>query len=103
MRWRVLLFISLAVNLVLAGVWFVSARRHALSREASAEFGRSATTVKTNVVIRRQFFSWTQVESPDYPPYIANLREIDCPEQTIRDIIIADVNALFAKRIATDP
>jgi LysM repeat protein len=103
MRWRVLLFISLAVNLALAGVWFVFARRHALSREASAEFGRSATTVKTNVVIRRQFFSWTQVESPDYPTYITNLREIDCPEQTIRDIIIADVNALFAKRIATDP
>jgi LysM repeat protein len=103
MRWRVLLFISLAVNLVLAGAWLVSVRRHALSREASAEFGRSATTVKTNVVIRRQFFSWTQVESPDYPTYIANLREIDCPEQTIRDIIIADVNALFAKRIATDP
>ena len=103
MRWRVLLFISLVVNLVLAGVWLFSARRHSLSREASAEFGRSATTVKTNVVIRRQFFSWTQVESSDYPTFIANLRAIDCPEQTIRDIIIADVNALFAKRLATDP
>jgi LysM repeat protein len=103
MRWRVLLFISLIVNLVLAGVWFVSARRHAASRSGSAEFGRSATMVKTNVVVRRQFFSWSQVESDDYPTFIANLREIDCPEQTIRDIIIADVNALFAKRIATDP
>ena len=104
MRWRVLFFISLVVNLALAGVWLVSARRHAISRAESAEFGRSASTaVKTNVVIRRQFFTWSQVESEDYQKFIANLREIDCPEQTIRDIIIADVNALFAKRIATDP
>ncbi|MFO1488071.1 MAG: LysM domain-containing protein [Verrucomicrobiota bacterium] len=104
MRWRVLFFLSLAANLALA-VWLVSVRRQAISRdEAAAEFGRSsAATVKTNVVIRRQFFSWTQVESEDYQKFIANLREIDCPEQTIRDIIIADVNALFAKRIATDP
>ena len=103
MRWRVLFFISLVVNLALAGVWLVSTRRHAVSHGDSAEFGRTAATVKTNVVIRRQFFTWSQVESEDYQKFIANLREIDCPEQTIRDLIIADVNALFAKRIATDP
>ena len=102
MRWRVLFFSLLIVNLALAGVWFVSARRHAVPRTDAAEFGRVAT-VKTNVVIRRQFFTWSQVESDNYQTFIANLRDIDCPEQTIRDLIIADVNALFAKRIATDP
>jgi len=40
--------------------------------------------------VRRQFFSWQQLESPDYQTYVANLRDIGCPEQTIRDIIIAD-------------
>lgn len=103
MRWRVFFFTSLAVNLALAAAWLTSHHRLILTREASVEFGRSATTVKTNVIIRRQFFSWSEVESPDYPTYIANLRAIGCPEQTIRDIIIADVDALFAKRIATDP
>jgi LysM repeat protein len=58
--------------------------------------------IKTAVVVRRQFFSWQEVESNDYPTYIKNLREINCPEQTIRDIIIADVNALFARRRAVE-
>ena len=45
-------------------------------------------------------FSWSNVESPDYRDYIAKLRSIGCPEETIRDIIIADVNKLYAGRIA---
>ena len=53
-------------------------------------------------MVRRQFFSWHEVESPDYPTYIANLREIGCPEQTIRDIIIADVNALYSRKRALE-
>ena len=43
-------------------------------------------------------FSWSQVESADYKQYIANLRSINCPEQTIRDIILADINKLYAAR-----
>src|SRR5262249_53000387 len=43
-------------------------------------------------------FHWEQVESADYPTYIANLRSIGCPEQTIHDIIAADVHALHASR-----
>lgn len=100
MRWRILFFISLVVNLGLAAVWLISAHRHAVSPDESAEF---TTTIKTNIVVRRQFFTWSQVESDDYQKFITNLRQIDCPEQTIRDLIIADVNALFARRIATDP
>ena len=56
----------------------------------------------TNVIVRRQFFSWRELESDDYPTYIANLREIACPEQTIRDIIIADVDALYARKRAQE-
>jgi hypothetical protein len=41
-------------------------------------------------------FDWRQLEAPDYPTYIANLRAINCPEQTVRDIITADVASLFA-------
>jgi hypothetical protein len=45
-------------------------------------------------------FSWRSIESADYKEYIANLRAIECPEQTIRDIIIADVNKLYGPREA---
>ena len=43
-------------------------------------------------------FDWRMVESADYKKYIANLRSIGCPEETIRDIIVADVNKLFESR-----
>ncbi|MGO9201472.1 MAG: RNA polymerase sigma factor [Limisphaerales bacterium] len=45
---------------------------------------------------RHPGFHWSQVESSDYRQYIANLRAIGCPEQTIRDIIIADLNQAYA-------
>ncbi len=58
--------------------------------------------VRTNIVLRRQDFSWREIESNDYRTYIANLRAINCPEPTIRDIIVADVTELFARRAATE-
>ncbi len=45
-----------------------------------------------------QDFSWHLVEAQDYKEYIANLRAVECPEETIRDIISADVNKLYAAR-----
>jgi hypothetical protein len=45
--------------------------------------------------------AWGQIESPDYPTYIANLRAIGCPESTIRDIITADVTKLYRDRITS--
>ncbi len=41
---------------------------------------------------------WSAIESPDYLKYIANLRAARCPEETIRDIVIADINKLYASR-----
>jgi LysM repeat protein len=102
MRWRVLFFVSLGVNLALAIGWLAAARRAGSSGASPIAEPALTPLVKTNVVVRRQFFSWQQLESADYPIYIANLRDIGCPEQTIRDIIIADVNALYAKRRASE-
>jgi hypothetical protein len=45
-------------------------------------------------------FSWRLVETPDFKQYIANLRAIGCPEQTIQDIIIAEVNKIYAAKEA---
>jgi LysM repeat protein len=102
MRWRVIASVSLGVNVALAAVWLCYAPGQA-ARTGVAAFDESTTNlVKTNIVLRRQLFSWRDVESPDYPTYIANLRGIGCPEQTIRDIIIADVNQLYARKRATE-
>ncbi|MBI3851170.1 MAG: hypothetical protein HY298_12985 [Verrucomicrobia bacterium] len=50
----------------------------------------------TNSLIKR--FNWELVESSDYKQYIANLRAVGCPEETIRDIIRADVNKLYEEK-----
>jgi hypothetical protein len=50
----------------------------------------------TNTLVRE--INREQVESPDYREYIANLRAIGCPEKTIRDIILADVNKLYEEK-----
>ena len=103
MRWRGLLYVSLGVNLFLIGLWVIVSLSAGKSRHTSPGLRESvAGSSSTNLVVRRQIFSWQELESSDYPQYIANLRAIHCPEQTIRDIIIADVNALYARKRATE-
>ncbi len=100
MRWRVFLGLSLMANLILAFGW-LAARRSAQTHAAAAlATTNSVTTTNTRnaVIVRRQFFSWQELESQDYPTYIKNLRAIGCPEQTIRDIIIADVTQMLAEK-----
>jgi len=106
MRWRVILIVSLLLNLLLAAGWFGAARqwqsRYSRSAIVPPDTNAPAVLVKTNVFVAKRFFGWSEVESDDYQTYITNLRGIGCPEQTIRDIIIADVNSLYARRRATE-
>jgi hypothetical protein len=93
MKSRVTLFTSLALNVVLVAVfgWFSlpsnlqrPVRSESLPAPADRDFSQ--------VVI------WSQLESPDYPTYIANLRRIGCPEQTVREIVAADLDDLYRPR-----
>jgi hypothetical protein len=43
-------------------------------------------------------FHWRQVESTHYDEYAANLRAIGCPEKTVRDILLADVEKYYEER-----
>ncbi|MGV3754958.1 MAG: hypothetical protein ACO1QS_06220 [Verrucomicrobiota bacterium] len=56
---------------------------------------------RTEVVTNRleTAFHWREVEAEDYREYIAKLRGIGCPEATIRDIIIADIDKLYEPRM----
>jgi len=99
MRRSLILSVSVALNLVLGAMWFAS--RHHPAQAAVADVATIVITNqgKTHVVIRKQYFTWQELESADYAAYVANLRQIGCPEQTIRDIVIADVNQLYSKRV----
>src|SRR2546423_4094024 len=102
MRWRAVAAISLVVNSLLAAALLVPWHPAKSRSIESGALLSSNVPVRTNVVVRRQFFSWKEVESPDYQTYIDNLRDIGCPEQTIRDLIIADINSLYAQKRATN-
>jgi RNA polymerase sigma factor (sigma-70 family) len=58
---------------------------------ASTSVGNSATN---------SILNWRALESRDYAQYIANLRAVGCPEQTIRDIVITDLDRAYGQRIA---
>jgi hypothetical protein len=45
-------------------------------------------------------FTWAEVEAADYRQYVANLKAIGCPEETIRDIVVADIAGHYAPRVA---
>lgn len=105
MRWRVILGISLVANLILA-LMLTRSTKPADSSAPQASLGTNSSGTnnpRPAVIVRRQFFSWQQLESQDYPTYIKNLREIGCPEQTIRDIIIADVTQMLREKYLGAP
>src|SRR5690606_22661889 len=93
------------LNLLLATVvwyyWGAPVESVPVASEVQAEEANSKPP-KTHVVVRRQGFSWSEVESPDFGTYIRNLRNIGCPERTIRDIIIAEVNELYSERLTRE-
>ena len=39
-------------------------------------------------------FRWQQLEAPDFPTFVKNLRAIGCPEATIRDIISGELREI---------
>jgi len=104
--------LSILANVGLAaGLAYVSTRKPAPQQAPAAV----AQHVETGAIVRparnltpsgkrsldqarASQFSWRQVETDDYKKYVANLRAIECPEETIRDIIIADVNKAFLNR-----
>ncbi len=101
MFWRLILGVSLLANLGLALWWY-----HASSPAAAAPTAVppaqsesiSATNTRTAVIVRPQFFSWQELESSNYATYLKNLRAIGCPEETIRDILLADVNQMLREK-----
>lgn len=114
MNSRNLLLVSILLNVgLLAGfAWHVSrapvrtdvpaAPAPAAVSAKPSKRGAANTTepAPTLAPVRSEAFNWRTIESEDYKKYIANLRGIGCPEETVKDIIVADVNKLYAPKLA---
>jgi hypothetical protein len=95
-RSRAVIISSLLCNVLLFGLVLYLGENRTAPINPVQDTPSAGLRTKTNIVIKP--FNWQQVESDDYKTFIANLRSIGCPEETIRDIVIADVNKLFAAR-----
>ncbi len=102
------LTLSLILNVPLVGLAFCLALSFS-STETRTPISRSVGNYRLptrrhpvlpqEVVGVESPFDWAQIETTDYRVYVANLRAIGCPESTVRDILIADVNDLFNGRV----
>ncbi len=102
-RWLVVgLTVSVLLNLYLLLGWLRTHQPQApvtrLTTRRPVVITNLLRPLRTNIVFAPRLLSWRDIESEDYPTYIANLRAIGCPEATVQDIIVADVNELFAAR-----
>jgi LysM repeat protein len=107
-RVRVVFLVSLVLNVALAIALVTSLSSASKSKPrvvplvSAASIKSNLLIVKTNVLVRPRAFTWQEVESPDYAIYVENLRALGMPEKTIHDIIVADVDQLFARRQRED-
>lgn len=106
MRARTILLVSIVLNVALGVAlitWLITAPKN-IPRvvrpiNSAALSTNNIRILKTNVlVLRPRTFTWQEVESPDYAVYVENLRALGMPDATVRDIIVADVDQIFAAR-----
>jgi|GEM_PF-543301 len=107
MKSRLLWWVSLGLNLALLAMICHLALRQVVFRPVPREVrltpsqhpGAAAAT-ETNAVAAVpdpgvEAFTWAQLVSPDFKIYRDRLRAIGCPEATIRDILLAEINEKF--------
>jgi len=70
----------------------------AASVEVRANKQISAATMTITNFIPRDF-KWEHLESTDYKEYIRNLRAVKCPEATIGDIILAELDNVYEPKL----
>ena len=107
MRMKIVLGLSLAANAALMAGYFIT-RPAGPPATPVAEIvtntivrtAREDRSARSTPTVISNGLTWASVESADYRDYIAKLRAIGCPEETVRDIIIADVNKLYGSRMA---
>jgi hypothetical protein len=110
---------SLAINTVLAGFWIKSKRATAqtesVSETATATTSSSAKKAKQHsssdtgvavtdlTVSEIKPVSWLDIQSTDLKEFVARLRAAGCPDETVKDIILAEVNRRLPRSNVRSP
>lgn len=73
-----------------------------LSSVSPAKLEPQPPVAEPLTVVRREVepFQWSNVASDDFDAYRDNLRAIGCPDRTVREILVAEVNRAYAGRVS---
>lgn len=106
MSTKVLLLTSMCLNIGLGfAYWWMTRPVELPAIEPSRPLVVSTAGAKASVVsaiftnVIPQEFQWSQLETTDYKEYIKRLRALNCPESTIQDIILADLDNLYEPKL----
>ena len=108
----VILTLSLVANLALAGWWIARSNRTATASVPTAtdapvaavaapkkKIGPTAVrAVASPLQLPASVRSWKDLQSTDLKEFVRRLRAASCPEETIQDIILAEVNRRYAAK-----
>jgi len=103
MRLRPWFIASIGLNLILVAAWYIAHIQEDRSPPIhTPNLDLTPRMTRTNTVVRYVNITWPQIASTNLAAYITNLRAVGCPNPTIRDLVLAEVNQSFARRRATE-
>jgi len=114
MRTHRTLIASLTLNIALAGVWLVLHERAARPAEV-VKATEPVTETNENVVpppVQPETivsnpppipFRWPMLETNDARVYLTNLRNVDCPEHVLRELLVTKIEKHYRPKLRTEP
>lgn len=106
MKLSVLIALSLAANIILAGLLLRPAHNRARADDPAAENLPGPAAEGSFAAPNNQFLttatgakiSWRDLQAAELKEFVAKLRAVNCPEETIKDLVLAELNRRFAKQ-----
>lgn len=103
--------ISILVNAILAVAAVLILRKPAATTNATSSASSTSPTAAAEapaespvvsdpalaVVFTTNAFHWRLLEATNYAEFVTNLRDVGCPDRTIRDIIFADAERRYVE------
>jgi len=107
MRISFLILISLAVNVALAALFFRPGHGAgpgtvgdvpAENPAAAGENPGGAQNENTTATTPTGKISWRDLQAAELRKFVGNLRAVGCPEETIKDLVLAELNGSVSKQ-----
>ena len=111
MKISFIIFLSLVVNLIMAALFFRPGHdgsllpegggpADGLSEVARTTVEKSSVTANQNVAVTATGarISWRDLQAAELKVFVGKLRAVNCPEETIKDLALADLNRRYSKQ-----